>query len=105
MSFRRDKEKALRWQQWLQRHRDELLACGIPQAVLEDESYWGYFLDHGYFTPSGMGGPLIDVDRMEHDQATRLCLFLESSDYYPGCDTLNRLQYLLKRGRHAKTPI
>jgi hypothetical protein len=28
-------------------------------------------------------------------------VFLEQDTFYPGCDTLNRLQYLLKRGRHA----
>ena len=35
MSFRRDKEKALHWQKWLQKHRDELLACGIPHRFGE----------------------------------------------------------------------
>ncbi len=86
-------------------HRDKLLECGVPQLVLEDESYWYYFLDHGYFTPSGIAEPIIDVDRMDASKAERLCIFLEQSDFYPDCCTLNRLQYLLKRGRHAQTSV
>jgi hypothetical protein len=93
----------LKWQTWLQKHRDELLACGVPHVVLEEEGYWYYFLDHGYFTPPGISKPVIDVNRMEKDQAERLCLFLERSEFYPTCSTLNRLQYLLHRGPHAKT--
>ena len=105
MSFRRNSDAALKWQTWLQKHRDELLECGVPQVVLEEERYWYYFLDHGYFTPPGISEPIIDVDRMEKRQAERLCVFLEHSDFYPTCSTLNRLQYLLKRGRHAETPV
>ena len=103
MSFRRDKVKALHWRKWLQKHRDELLACGIPHIVLEDQLHWHYFLEHGYFTPVGSAEPIINVDRMRRAYAERLCLFLEQDDFYPDCSTLNRLQYLLKRGRHAQT--
>ena len=105
MSFRRNSDVGRKWQIWLQSHRDELIACGIPQLLLEDESYWFYFLDHGYFTPSGIAEPIIDVGRMERGHAERLCIFLEGSDYYPSSSTLHRLQYLLKRGRHAQTPV
>lgn len=100
MSFRRDKEEALKWQKWIARHRDELVACGVPHIVLERQ-HWGNFLDHGCFTPLGSAEPIIDVDRMEKEQAERLCLFLERDDYSPGSYTLNRLQFLLRRGRHA----
>jgi hypothetical protein len=103
MSFRHNSDTGHRWQTWLQKHRDELLGCGVPQVVLEDERSWNYFLNHGYFTPSGIAEPIIDVDHMERSQAERLCLFLERTDHYPHCSTMNRLQYLLKRGRHAKT--
>jgi len=102
MSFRRDSDAARKWQTWLQKHRDELLACGVPQLVLEHENRWYYFLEHGYFRPPGIAEPIIDVDRMDKAQAERLCLFLENSDFYPTCSTLNRLQYLLRRGCHAK---
>lgn len=105
MSFRRDKEKSLHWQKWLQKHRDELVACGIPHIVLEDMWHWYYFLEHGYFTPIGSAEPIINVDRMSKTDAERLCLFLEQDDFYPESDALNRLQYVLKRGRHAETSI
>ncbi len=103
MSFRRDKEKPLQWQKWLQQHRDELLACGVPPIVLEDMRQWYYFLEHGYFTPPGSAEPIIGVDCMHRTDAERLCLFLEQDSLYPLSSTLNRLQYLLKRGRHAET--
>ena len=103
MSFRRDKEKSLQWQKWLRQHRDEIMACGVPPLVSEEMGAWYYFLDHGYFTPLGSGEPIIDVDQMTRVNAERLCLFLEQDDLYPESDALNRLQFLLKRERHAKT--
>jgi hypothetical protein len=103
MSFRRNKGKARRWETWLQQHRDALLACSVPQVLLERESHWIYFLEHGYFTPRGSVEPIIDIDRMERSQIEQLCLLLEGSDYYPNSSTLNALQYRLKRGRHAET--
>lgn len=87
----------------MQKHRDELLACGVPHLVVDSEHYWNYFLAHGYFKPEGLTEPIVDIDRMEKSQAERLCLFLERSECYPTCDALNRLQYLLKRGPHAGT--
>lgn len=101
MSYRRDKDDTLHWQKWLQNHRDELQACGIPPIVLEDMRHWHYFLEHGYFTPLNSADPIIDVDRMSKSEAERLCLFLEQYDLYPDCSALNRLQFLLKRGIHA----
>lgn len=104
MSFRRDKAKALRWQKWLQKHCDQLIACGVPHVVLEDMWHWYYFLEHGEYTPLGSAEPIIDVDRMNKADQERLCLFLEQDDFYPHDSTLlNRLQYLLRRGRHAGT--
>lgn len=103
MSFRRDKKEALDWQKWLRQHREELIACGVPNIVLEEPRHWYYFLDHGYFTPPGSAAPLIDVDRMQNADALHLCLFLEKDDSYPDSSALNRLQYVLKRGRHRDT--
>ena len=105
MSFRRDKEKFLKWEKWLGKHHDELIACGVPHVVLEDMWHWYYFLDHGYYTPNGSAEPIIDVDRMCNTDAKRLCLFLEQDDFYPFCSALNRLQFLLKRGRHTDRSV
>jgi hypothetical protein len=101
MGFRRDGETARTWETWLQRNRQELLDCGIPHVVLERRENWLYFLGHGYFTPPGIAEPVCDVDRMDRSQAERLCVFLEGDDDYRNSDALNRLQFLLKRGRHA----
>lgn len=105
MSFRRDKEKTLHWQKWVQKYRDELIACGVPHLVLEDEGHWYYFLEHGYFKRPGDAEPALDVDRMTRADQERLCLFLERDDLYPECAVLNRLQYLLKRGRHVEESV
>jgi hypothetical protein len=105
MSFRRDREESLQWQRWLQKHSQKLVACGIPHIVLEDMSHWYYFLEHGYFTPPHSPEPIIDVDRMSKTDAERVCLFLEQDDLYPQSAALNRLQYLLKRGRHAENSV
>jgi hypothetical protein len=102
MSFRRDRDASLKWQRWLEQNRDELIACGIPLLVLEEESNWFYFLEHGYFTPSGLTEPIINVETMDRPKAERLCIFLEDVGCdYPSSDALIRLQYLLKRGRHG----
>ena len=103
MSFRRDKEKTVRWQQWLQKHCDELVACGVPHILLEDQSHWVYFLEHGCFTPLGHREAIISIDEMERKQLEQLCTIIESYDLYPESTTLNSLQYRLKRGRHAET--
>ncbi|RYD35210.1 MAG: hypothetical protein EOP86_09065 [Verrucomicrobiaceae bacterium] len=99
MSFRRNKYRARHWQKWLERNRAELLACGIPQLVLEERP-WYYFLEHGYWTPAGSAESILDVEQMDRAGAERLCAFLEQDDLYPGCSTLNLLQCLLGRGRH-----
>jgi len=99
MSFRRDHDASLKWKRWLERNRDELLACGVPMVVLETREHWYYFVGHGYFTLSGLAEPIINVDNMERDKAERLCDFLETSACnYPDSPALWRLRYLLKRG-------
>jgi len=105
MSFRYNNDKTLRWQKWLRQHREEVIGCGVPLVVLEDINNWYYFLEHGYFTPLGSAEPIIDVDRMSKAEAEHLCLFLEKDDFYAQSSALNRLQYLLKRGRHAGTEV
>ena len=101
MSFRRDKQKALRWQKWLQRNRDSVLACGVPLQVVENERYWFYFLDHGYFTPQGSETPLITIRRMSEVDAAALCLFLEQDDLYPRSVALQDLRNRLGKGHES----
>jgi len=106
MAFRRDKQKILSWQTFLQKHRDELLASGVPLAVLVNEQHWQHFMYEGYYTPFGSSEPLLNVDHMERQHMKKLCLFLERElPDSPGCVVLNRLQFFLKRGRHAETPV
>jgi hypothetical protein len=47
MSFRRDGERALRWQRWLDQHRDALVAAGLPSWVYAEELRWIRFLEEG----------------------------------------------------------
>src|SRR5262245_17025817 len=101
MSFRRNKEKALQWQRWLQKQRDELLASGSPALDLEDERHWEHFMYEGYYTPAGSAEPILEVDRMERQHMECLSCLLEREGMNPpGNIVLNRLQYLLKRGPH-----
>jgi hypothetical protein len=97
MSFRRDKQKALRWQAWLQRNFDTV-ACGVPGEIVENEKYWFYFLDHGYFKPPGSENLIVDIGRMSEVDAEALCLFLEQDDLYPRSSTLRDLRNRLGKG-------
>ena len=87
-------EREKKWGAWLRRNRDELVACGMPQSLLEHEDAWHHFLTFGYSTHS-----TVRVDDMEAAQAERLCIFLEREGY--DCYTLGRLQIRFKRGRYA----
>ena len=93
MSFRRNSSESRRWQLWLSSHREELLSCGIPIALLESEHLWLYFLDHGYYRPEGIAEPIIDIDQLSASQADRLRNLLELSAYYRGCHALTLLQH------------
>lgn len=97
MSFRRNSKAAHTGKAWLERHREELLACGVPQVVFENERHWNYFLDHGYYTPPGFSEPVINIDRMEQEHLKLLCVFLEVNDRYPDCSIIKELQHRLKR--------
>ncbi len=71
--------------------------------AFEDQRTWGYFIEHGQY-PLDEATVIIDVDEMPKEQALKLGEFLEE-DEKPGCDpsfALNRLQYLLGRGKHAR---
>jgi hypothetical protein len=101
MGFPQNKQKNLAWQTWLNQNRDELGACGVPPSVVENRERWFYFLDHGYYTPEGSAIPSINIDCLDAAKALQLCLFLEKDGASPNSATLNRLQYLLKRGCHS----
>lgn len=98
MSFRHKSEKRREWQSWLRKHRGELLACGVPLAVLEEESDWLYFLEHASFTPTGSAEPILDVDGLSEPEAEALCDFLERSDDRTDCFALRALRRRLGRG-------
>ena len=93
MSFRRDSSRDRKWKLWIGRHRDELLACGMPLMVMEDEQAWLYFLDHGYFAAPGIAEALVSVKMLPEPEARHLWEFLERNDYYPDCPTVRELRY------------
>lgn len=40
--------RALAWHEWIDRHRAELAAIGLPAEVYLDESHWLDFLENGH---------------------------------------------------------
>ncbi len=102
MSFRIKSDRVREWQRWLETYRTRLIAAGVSPSILEEESNWVYFLEHGYFTPEGSAAPIVDIERLSRSQTESLCLLLEQQDRYQGTVTQNRLQFLLKRGPHSK---
>ena len=82
-----------------------LCRFNIPLSVIETSGTWVYFLDHGeYSSIPGSKYYDIDIENLNKDQMKNLCLFLEKeiktdpSD----CHLLNRLQFILKKGKHAE---
>ena len=47
MSFHQDKDRSQAWKKWLERHRDELTAAGLPDWEYADEMRWLHFLEEG----------------------------------------------------------
>jgi len=52
-SFRRNNDKSLAWNRWLQAHRDRLVEWGVPADLWSDERRWFYFVEHSYDYVSG----------------------------------------------------
>ena len=52
MSFRHSKVDSRRhsndWREWIDRHRAELVAIGLPPETYLDESHWSDFLQNGH---------------------------------------------------------
>ena len=105
MGFRQEKSINKEWKAWLDLNQAHLMnKCGIPICVLESRNSWDYFLEHQeYSSDYSSGYSEINVDDLPSDNAMNLCLFLENEiDSKEFCCTLNRLQYLLKRGKHKQ---
>lgn len=45
MSFRRKRDE---WDDFLSRHSDAVIACGVPAEVISNKMRFLVFLDHGY---------------------------------------------------------
>jgi hypothetical protein len=45
VAFRRDGKAARGWDEWLDRHRDALVRCGIPEFLYGEERRWLRFLE------------------------------------------------------------
>ncbi|MEX0700632.1 MAG: hypothetical protein WD069_00910 [Planctomycetales bacterium] len=48
MSFRQDNRKSIEWKRWVDRHRPELIECGLHEDAWRTRMDWFLFLDHGY---------------------------------------------------------
>lgn len=79
MSFRRDKSDAHRrqreWGAWIDAHRAELVAMGVPPEIYLDESRWDDFLQNGHLhwhEGTGWG-----FDELSRDQIRALGRFLD----------------------------
>jgi hypothetical protein len=52
VAFRRAKtdahHRSQAWQEWIARHRAELVAIGLPPEVYLDDSHWSDFLENGH---------------------------------------------------------
>jgi hypothetical protein len=46
VAFRRDGQSARSWSVWLDRHRDALVRCGIPDFLYAGERRWVRLLEH-----------------------------------------------------------
>jgi hypothetical protein len=51
MSFRRDGEAARSWAVWLDKHRDDLVDCGVPDFVYADRPRWLRLLEEDGWDP------------------------------------------------------
>src|SRR5438128_292433 len=78
MSFRRHREKSRVWREWLRRHHDELVACGLPPRALRSELDWLVFLDHGYVQSADEPPPnWWSINLLSAEQARLLAAFIE----------------------------
>jgi hypothetical protein len=65
MSFRQDGKKAHEWQQWREKHRDELVRSGVPDSVLQTGFHWLRFLEEGSDQQTGWSPDLLSPERVQ----------------------------------------
>jgi hypothetical protein len=98
MSYRRDSEGRRAWQLWVNRHRDTLLRCSLPESIFSDETRWFRFVEHdGWDQESGWG-----VSMLSPDQASALQDFLTSE--YGGGEYRHLLRLLDQSHRKPRPP-
>lgn len=97
MAFRKDKQRATEWKQWVQRHQSALTACGLPEDVYHDRAAWYYFLDHGHLS-TGKTRHWFSLAQLSRPQMQRLRDFVQSEVQgdYPDSHLLNVLRSELR---------
>src|ERR1700722_17418503 len=79
MSFRKPKTDAQRrsndWLTWIDQHRSELIAIGLPAEVYLDESRWSDFLQNGHLHWHESSG--FEFGRLSPPQLVALNRFLD----------------------------
>ena len=65
---------------WRKAHRDELLAAGLPSAIVDDERSWNYVLLHGDdYLQSGW-----NLTWINKEQAKTILAILRSQTFWNG---------------------
>lgn len=79
MSFRKSKTDGQRcsseWREWIDQHRAELMAIGIPAEVYLDEAHWSDFLENGHLHRHESSG--FEFGQLSSGQLAALRQFLE----------------------------
>ena len=66
MAFRRNKQKAKAWKEWLSRNSDELIRqCSVPAEIVNYEQRWWYLEHHGIDGISGWTIEMLSDTQME----------------------------------------
>ena len=74
MAFRRDGARFLRWREWVAKHRDTLVAIGLPDWLYADERRWISLLQEGGLDSETRWS----VDMLSPKNPEKLCSFLVS---------------------------
>ncbi len=76
MGFRLEKQDRLEWKKWLQRNRDILVDCGLPNEVYENRFNWFIFLGEACLLHYGTGC-YFSLELLSPAQQRRLYDFLQ----------------------------
>jgi hypothetical protein len=85
VSFRRDSKtehaEERTWENWLKRHADLILQCGLPPRVFRSRRDWEYLLRYGYWCENDYGSHIgkidFDLDELDAAQTSALRRLLE----------------------------